>query len=689
MPVEPPDVGRVHRRDYLRALAGTVTAGSLPLAGCGSADTEEPPGPTVPMDAEHARRLAERFAPTLYFDDHERWFPTDPRPFESERDGETVVDGFDAFDGYTRRSREADGPPDPTVFYRAVRYPDSDLGAVQWWAYSAFDQFATNFHWHDWEVLHAFVDLATDEPQLYVASAHSRSVPNNEYLDPDPAGVPHVLSELGSHSSALSVNEERETFQRLPAGTTTADITNAAVDALQALAELPAAYGLPRDEGFRLPYLVPVLDGRPIYDHPDLPAVDRASLVDESLTVRSFAELGSPPDSLPGRETGLVFGPTDREDAVDVTYELVPAAEVEHVAAFTGPQLRFEFAVPGFAEDLVAGHTTSTGVPWQQPRYADPVLDVSDPRHRQALADRYAPVDPPGGTTGLVASIRQVVESDSAPDGEGVETEEPTVEGVVLLESDPAALPTFRGAVVARDIPEGDHRLTVNVPGSAPHSESVSVRRDVPTVAGVEGAVPMVANDAAVKLGVDPAASDAELRRFAVEDDFAGRLYDAPLDGPEAVYVHRGGAYTAEVEDADRALGAFRVNPADGDRVTIDRPDTGKAVLSTYVADVIGESRDAVEARAPDATDSDPVVGLLRAMAAVATAASRAADRAEAGNRGRADEALERVIERLDDVAERLGPARAELPDPLGNALGRRLQQARRRADQALASEKL
>jgi len=670
-------------------MAGAVAAGGLPLAGCSASGDDRPDGATVPLDDGQARRLAERFAPTLYFDANERWFPTDPRPYAGERDGETVVDGFDAFDGYTRRFRESATPPDPTVFYRAVRYPDSSLGVVQWWAYSAFDQFATNFHWHDWEVLHAFFDLETEEPQLYVASAHARSVPNNEYLDPDPAAVPHVLTELGSHSSALSVNEEGETFQRLPDGATTADITNAAVDALQALADLPAAYGLPRDEGFRLPYLVPELDGRPVYEHPDLPSVGRESLVDESLTVSSFSELSSPPESLPARDTGLVFGPPDREDEVDVPYELVPATDVEHVAAFTGPQLHFEFAVPGFVEDLVAGHTTSTGVPWRQPRYADPVLDVSDPRHRQALAERYDPVDPPGGDSGVVAVVRQVVASDAAPDGEGVATEESTVEGVVLVESEPVALPTFRGVVVARGLPDGEHRLTVNVPGAAPHSEPVVVDGTGPDVAGVEGAIPTVANEHAVKLGLDPGATDADLRRFAVEDDFAGRLYDAPLSGPDAVYVHRDGTYTAEVEDADRELGAFRVNPAAEDRVTIDRPDTGKAVLSTYVADVIGESRDAVEARAPDASDSDPVDGLLTAMGAVATAASRAADRAEAGNRGRADEALERVIERLDAVAARLDDARQELPARLGNALDRRLEQARRRADQALAAEKL
>ncbi|NIS37092.1 MAG: hypothetical protein GWN07_39760, partial [Actinobacteria bacterium] len=138
---------------------------------------------------------------------------------------------------------------------------------------------------------------------------------------------------------------------------------NEAVGAIEQLANLPAAYGLPRDEGFRLPFLVPELDGAPIYDHPDLPSVGRESLIDESLTVRSFADLSSPPAELPRRETGVVFAPDGRASGDEVGYALVPSSELEHISAFTGPQLSFEFGVPGFVEDLVAGHITTTGVP--------------------------------------------------------------------------------------------------------------------------------------------------------------------------------------------------------------------------------------------------------------------------------------------------------------------------------------
>ncbi|MDZ7700796.1 MAG: hypothetical protein U5J98_01320 [Halobacteriales archaeon] len=415
--------------------------------------------------------------------------------------------------------------------------------------------------------------------------------------------------------------------------------------------------------------------------------MERDTLIDESLTVRSFADLTSPPEELPSRESGLVFGPAARSDEVDVAYALVPTAELEEIAAFTGPQLSFEFAVPGFVEDLIASHITTSGVPWTQARYDDPAADISDPVHRQTLADRYGAIDEPGGTNRVIALLGQAVEADDAPDGEGLTVEEPSVEGLALLESEPEAVPTFRGVVVAQDLPEGDHRLTVNAPGSAPHSESVAVGAGEDAVAGVEGSIPLVANEHAVKLGVDPDAAEADLRRLAVEDDFAGRLYDAPLEAADGVYVHRGGAFTAEVEDADAELGAFRVNPGAEARVEIERPETGKAVLSTFVADVTAESRGTVEERTGGR--SNAVTGLVRALEAVTEAARRAAERAEAGDAGRADEALDRVAERLGRAAERLEAARGDLPDPVGNALERRLEQADRRAQQALDAGKL
>ncbi|AGB32977.1 hypothetical protein C488_10016 [Natrinema pellirubrum DSM 15624] len=689
------DGSNVDRRTVLGALAGV---GGAALAGC-SAFERESDAETEQLDDDAARELAERFAPTLYFDSREPWFPTDPRPYESERNGDTVVDGFDALEGYHARASDGE-PPNPTVFYHAVAYEDSPLAAVQFWSYSAFDQFTTNFHWHDWEVLHVFVDTETDEPQLYVASSHSRTVPNNEFLDPDPDAVPRVLSELGSHSSTLSVNDVPDRFQRVAVEDLLADITNTAIEGIEDLAEIPLAYGLPRDEGSRLPYVVPEYEGAPLYDHEDLPSVSRDSLIDAAVTVRSFDALTSPPTDLPARETGLVFDHRERAGDADVAYDLVPTADIEHITAFSGPQLRFEFAVPDAIEDAVAGHITATGIPWDQPRYENPAADISAPNHREALADRYDAIGDPAPINTVVSEITAAVTADDAPADEGLTTTATGVESVVLLESDPEAVPTFDGVAVVQDVPAGDHRLTANGAGTAPHSERVTVADDgATTAAGVDGEIPLVARERATKLEVGGEESDGELSRVALEDDFAGRLYESSVDGSDAVYVHDGGAYTTEVRDADDEIGAYRINPDAGaeEPVRIDRPETGTASLASFVAEIAAETQAAVAAVEPEGdTDDDdddgssnPVTGLERALAAVADAASRAAERARAGDRGNADEQLEAVRDRLERVGERLAAAEEDMPASLSRATEKRLEQADRRAEQARASETL
>ncbi|EMA00831.1 hypothetical protein SAMN05443574_101252 [Haloarcula vallismortis] len=694
------------RRAVLQTVVGTGLASA---AGCSALESESDDAAST-VEGERAAELARRFAPTLYFDRAEPWFPTDPRPYTSEQDGTTIVDGFDAFNGYHDRMTDGE-PPDPTAFYNVVEYEQSPLAVVQFWFYSAFDQFTTNFHWHDWEVLHVFVDTETDNPQLYVASSHSRKVPNNEFLDPDPEMVPRILSELGSHSSALSVNDIRDRFTRLPEGDRFADITNSAVETIEDLAEIPVAYGLPRDEGSRLPYLVPAYEGAPLYEHDRLPSVSREDLISASLTVRSFDSLSRPPSDLPTRETGLVFQHVDRGEAdPDIEYDLVPSSELEHITDFTGPQLSFEFAVPEFVEDAVAGHITTTGAPWNQPRYENPAVDISEPNHRAALAERYEAIGAPAEIRTLIASLSEAVSNDDAPEGDGITTEDTTVESVALLESDPEAVPTSGGLAVIQDVPAGEHRFTVNGAGVAPHSETVSVpetsETEGPTRAGVDGEVPLVARENATRLEVDPTGADSDLTDLAVDDDFAGRLYDAPLSEPDAVYVHGGGAYTTEVRDSDEEIGAFRVNPdpqADT-ATTIDRPRTGKASLASFLADIAEETRQSVLEEMDDDGDTDDddddnpgssngsenaIQGLERALAAVVEAAKRATERAEAGDRGNADKQLQAVADRLQRVASRIEDASDDLSDPLSNAARKRLEQADRRTEQAQAADKL
>ncbi|WP_323675713.1 hypothetical protein [Halorubellus sp. PRR65] len=688
------DRGDVGRRAVLAAAA---TGAATSVAGCSLLEAGDDAESTTVED-DRARDLAARFTPTLVFDGRERWFPTDPRQFEREHDGDTIVDGFDALNGYVEAGGYRD-PPEPRVFYNVREYANAPLAVVQYWFYSAFDQFTTNFHWHDWELLQVFVDTDSGDPALYVASSHSRSVPNNEFLDPDPDGRPRVLSELGSHSSGLSVNANEDNFERFPIDGDVADVTNSVVDSVEDAAAIPLAYGLPRDEGLALPFAVPELDGTPVYDHERLPDVTSADFVPDAVTVRSFDALDSPPEDLPARENGLVFEHEDQDDgSADETYDLAPTAALEHIDDHVGPQLSFEFAVPAFAEDAFASHITTTGVPWDDPRYENPATDITDPRHRGALAERYDAIGEPSPANRVVAFVTSAVSAPDAPDGDGVTTETTETEAVALLESDPVAVPTFRGVAVVRDVPEGEHTLTVNGAGVAPHSEPVSTAGGASssedggtTVAGVDGEIPLVAREHAVKLDVDGRETDRDLSRVAVADDFGGTLYDAPIDERDGLYVHRDGAFTTEVRDGDDEVGAFRVNPGDEDRVRVENATTGKTPLATYVADVAAETQAQVEAVDTDDADgrANSVDGLANALAAVVDAAERAADRADAGDRENADKQLATVVDRLDRVTDKLAEASDAVPDDLGLATDKRLQQARERTEQAKRAEKL
>ncbi|WP_227378489.1 hypothetical protein [Haladaptatus halobius] len=611
------------RRQLLTALAvGGSVAGGAFLFG----DSNLPE--TRVADPDEAKRLAEAYAPTIYFGKRERWFPTDPRPYTSERDGETVVHGFDAVDGYTADFRKGGDSPRPTAFYHAIEYPGASLSCVQFWFYSVFDQFSTNFHWHDWEVLHVFVDRdesgGTGRPVLFVASAHSQRMPNNEYLDPDVERA-SIISEVGSHSSTLGLNARSSTFQRTSIDDLSPDINNSPVKVRSEGASLPLAYGLPRDEGAGLAYSIPELDGEPLHEHDRLPNVRPEDMLPDDLTVESFANLTRPPEDIPTRESDTTFVPSVHADAEgDVEYELVDIDAVSNIADFTGPQLSFSFSVPTFAEDAIGKHITSPGAPWDQTRFSNPEEDITDSQHRQALADRYEPIKADGDVMHLLGAIRQAIETEDAPGSNGVELSSPSTEAVAILESESLAVPTFGGVVAILDPPAGDHRLTVNGAGLAPYGETLTVEdgdealpfengnQENNVYLGVDGEITTAANEDAVK--IEWKTNDGtSLDGLTLDDDFAGRIYDGRPPGEEGrfgVYVHRAGAYTADIRDTEGRHGAVRINPDEDDEtVDVNAIETGKAGLADYLIRFLVETREqtvAFEDGSSDGIDDVP-----------------------------------------------------------------------------------
>jgi hypothetical protein len=607
--------------------------------------------------------LVERYAPDLYFGRRERWFPTDPRPYASEQGGETVVDGFDALDGYTRELNAAGAPPQPTVFYN-VAPVDGTVIALQYWMYSVFDQFTVNFHWHDWELLQVFLDTETGEVRLLVASAHARKCPNNEYLRPDlgPTDRPVVLSEVGSHSSATDVNERRPSFERLAGDASAPDVTNGGVRPLDGLTDQPFAYGLPRGEGLGLPYVLPELDGVALPDHPDLPQLRLEDFVAEDVIARSWGDLARPPSQLPTRETGPVLTAPTSQTAGTATYDLRPIDIVrEWIDDFTGPQLSFEFAIPGFVETLYADHITTVGIPWESPRFSDPTADITDPDHRRAVGG-----DAPEGLTDTVVGVASMLLGRSDGDLDAVESDdrasiEPYVsvsrfplpiEVACLLRSDPVAVPTAGGVFRFVHVEPGFHELIVNGPGVAPYAERFEHTGGL-TQPGADGRVTLVGNEDAVLLRADRRGTTG-IRRVRIEESFVGPVFDGrPVEEDRfAVPVHRDGAYTVEIVDRNGVRGSVRVDPAELQGEPIPAFETGKEPMARTLAADLEEA--ATQAR--ELADGEVVEeGTVPAeFAAASRDAARAAELAADGEVEAANERLIQVIDRLYNILDLL-----------------------------------
>ncbi|WP_144904185.1 hypothetical protein [Halobellus captivus] len=676
------------RSDETPDPASTPTA--VPTEGDDpSADSDEPDA--VP-------ELVRRYAPDLYFGDLEKWFPTDPRQYVVETEGEPVVDGFTALAEYSSAFAETGAPPDPTVFYNVVEAVDG-VDVVQYWCYSVFDQFTVNFHWHDWELLQVFVDRETDAPILLSASAHARGSPNNEFLDPDLSGGRRIgiLSEVGSHSSASEVNGVIPSFERLSTGEWESDVTNDILDVTQNLAA-PFAYGLPRDEGARLPFAMPELDGYRLDQHPAL-SVDRADFIDERVTVEDWHGIPRPPMGLPLREPGLVLTHSESSTASDGDYRLAPLTAVrDAVSDFVGPQLSFEFAIPGFVEEQFADHITSVGIPWEQDRYGNPLDDVTDPAHRRRI-DGSAPS---GLSNRVVGRVRYLATgSDGALDRVSDEARDaldglidvslhalPIEAAVRLASESPEATVTRGGVFGYLHVEPGAHQLVVNAPGFAPLGYRF-VHEGGLVRTGTNGELTLVTNEDAGWIRGDGRDANG-VSRVRVIEAYAGVVFDGqPVESDRfAVAVHRGGRYTVEIVDRNGTRGAYRVGPDDFDddfEVVREDVETGKRSIASVLRDELADLHELAATVREDVGDDDPVLDRLSRAREEAESAVRIAER---DGSDAANERLSNVISLLQEALELLsGDRQRAYSDSAVAAIDPRLTAAIDRARTAMETE--
>lgn len=375
---------------------------------------------------------------------------------------------------------------------------------------------------------------------------------------------------------------------------------------------------------------MPELDGQPLGEHPDL-SVDREDFIDERVTVGWWNGLPRPPANIPVREPGLVLtSPESRTDG-DVTYALEPIARVrEAIGDFVGPQLSFDFAVPGFVEDRLASNITSVGIPWEQSRFSDPLADVTDPKHRRSIAGDV----PSGLADRVVGRVRQLgagaegtlerVSDDARSalsDQISVSLFGVAIEAAVRLASpDPVATVTRGGVFGLLRVERGDHLLVVNGPGYAPVAERFD--HDGGLVrAGAGGELTIVASEDTATIRGDGRTADG-IERVRVIEDYAGTVYDGRPVEPDRykIPVHRAGTCTVAVIDGNGRRGAYRVTPADfGDTDDTVRETvvTGKASLARSLAAFLRNLRDL----AGNLADEDGARGQVLELLSTAQAA--------------------------------------------------------------------
>jgi hypothetical protein len=707
------------RRRRLLILGGLAAVGATGAVGAWYGTRDEPEPEATPTQTEPSTVTDEatptpepeppaavlRHAPDLYFGRLEKWFPTDPRQYLPAGDSEASIPlgGFAALQGYSDEFRSGGGPPHPTVFYQQVSV-SAEIDAIQYWLYSVFDQFTVNFHWHDWELLQVFVDSETGDPLLLSASAHSRKVPNNEVLEPD---VPDdrrigILSEVGSHSSATDVNEVVPSFERVTEGIRESDVTNDVLETVRGT-RLPFAYGLPRDEGARLPFVMPELDGHRLDRHPELD-LDRLDFIDPAVTVDDWKAIPSPPASIPVRESGRVFTHESSPTDGSVEYELVDIQAVENtVSDFKGRQLSFQFRIPGYVEDRLAGHITDVGIPWDQDRFDDPISDVTDPGHRDAL-DGERSTGVPNRVVGGVRQLREGADgtvdrlSAGAADALSVQIpvsfHSPPAELAVRIASpDPVATVTNDGTFGVLDVDAGEHELVINGPGYAP----VAARFDHDgglVRPGADGTFGVVGNADAVRIRADGRDSTG-IRRASVVEDYAGTVYDGrpPQTDRLAIPVHRAGSYTLTIVDRNGRPGSYRFTPndigEDGAYDPIESTETGTlSLLDALRAFLVDLRRLATELRDPDDEETVEQRPVDKRIARAIESIDAAIETANAGEPDAADEQITEAIDQLEAGIDFLrGSDTTGYSDAAITLLVRRLRTGIARAETARSAE--
>lgn len=152
--------------------------------------------------AEAAAPSAINYAPNLWFDSQEKYYPVNPLSFYFENGLE--IDGQTAVNKYNRLSLEQK-VNNLTVFYHILDY--GNQWVYQYWFFYVLNDSLggiRNEHYGDWEAVYVFVDKNSGQVIKTIGTAHQREIFDTEIINPQTS---HIWTYVGSGSHANCINE--------------------------------------------------------------------------------------------------------------------------------------------------------------------------------------------------------------------------------------------------------------------------------------------------------------------------------------------------------------------------------------------------------------------------------------------------------------------------------------------------
>ena len=147
------------------------------------------------------------YAPNLWFDSQEQYYPVNPLDFYFENNQE--ISGQEAIEKYNQLSFK-EKVNNLTVLYHIQ--DNASQWVYQYWFFYVFNDSLgkiKNQHYGDWEAVFVFVDKNSKQVNKAIGTAHQRRLFDTEILNPDNN---HIWTYVGAGSHANCVDDEGDGY---------------------------------------------------------------------------------------------------------------------------------------------------------------------------------------------------------------------------------------------------------------------------------------------------------------------------------------------------------------------------------------------------------------------------------------------------------------------------------------------